>query len=163
MLCQLLAANFNVQHKVKCLLQNLSLKFKPQLKSSAKNIKWHISSSIGLASQKLAWNCRICQVSKREWTEKGKGTFRKGKMHLSQTALLSMYDKWVRTAENGYVSEVVLLDLSAAFDLVEPDILIKKIENIWSWCELSSMDPKLFGKSTTSCLDTLYTIRIYNL
>lgn len=53
-------------------------------------------------------------------------------MHLSQTALLSMYDKWVRTAENGYVSEVVLLDLSAAFDLVEPDILIKKIENIWS-------------------------------
>ena len=36
------------------------------------------------------------------------------------TALLSMYDRWVRAAAMGNIRGVVLLDLSAAFDLVEP-------------------------------------------
>ena len=45
----------------------------------------------------------------------------------TQTALLSMYDRWVRNASKKQVSGVILLDLSAAFDLVEPDILLKKL------------------------------------
>ena len=45
----------------------------------------------------------------------------------TQTALLQMYDRWVSAAMDGQVSGVVLLDLSAAFDLVEPSILIKKL------------------------------------
>ena len=45
----------------------------------------------------------------------------------TQTALLQMYDRWVRAAAAGQVSGVVLLDLSAAFDLVESDLLIKKL------------------------------------
>ena len=44
------------------------------------------------------------------------------------TALLSMYDRWVRAAATGNISGVVLLDLSAAFDLVEPNILIQKLK-----------------------------------
>ena len=59
----------------------------------------------------------------------------------TQTALLQMYDRWVSAATAGQVSGVVLLDLSAAFDLVEPSILIKKLriygldENFLAWIE----------------------------
>ena len=59
----------------------------------------------------------------------------------TQTALLQMYDRWVCAANAGQVSGVVLLDLSAAFDLVEPGILIKKLriygldENFLTWIE----------------------------
>ena len=59
----------------------------------------------------------------------------------TQTALLQMYDRWVGAASAGKVSGVVLLDLSAAFDLVEPSILIKKLriygldENFLTWIE----------------------------
>ena len=46
----------------------------------------------------------------------------------TQTALMTMYDRWVKAAVAGQVSGVVLLDLSAAFDLVDPDLLISKLE-----------------------------------
>ena len=46
----------------------------------------------------------------------------------TQTALLQMYDRWVQAASKGQVSGAVLLDLSAAFDLVPPDTLVKKLE-----------------------------------
>ena len=36
------------------------------------------------------------------------------------TALLSMYEKWVKAASLGQLTGVVLVDLSAAFDLVSP-------------------------------------------
>ena len=45
----------------------------------------------------------------------------------TQTALLQMYDRWARAAGSSKVSGVVLLDLSAAFDLVDPAILIQKL------------------------------------
>ena len=44
------------------------------------------------------------------------------------TALLTMYDRWVKAASQGQVTGVVLVDLSAAFDLVSPDILIQKLQ-----------------------------------
>ena len=59
----------------------------------------------------------------------------------TQTALLSMYDRWVRAAAEGQVSGVILLDLSAAFDLVEPELLIQKLriygldEDFLQWAE----------------------------
>ena len=59
----------------------------------------------------------------------------------TQTALLQMYDRWVQAASNGQVSGAVLLDLSAAFDLVPPDILVKKLkvygldDSFLSWIE----------------------------
>ena len=45
----------------------------------------------------------------------------------TQTALIQMYDIWVRGASAGLVSVVVLLDLSAAFDLVNPNLLLQKL------------------------------------
>ena len=50
------------------------------------------------------------------------------KNRSTQTALLQLYDRWVQAAALGQVSGAVLLDLSAAFDLVPKDILVKKLE-----------------------------------
>ena len=59
----------------------------------------------------------------------------------TQTALQQMYHRWVKSASDGQVSEVVLLDLSAAFDLVDPSLLLQKMraygieESMLSWME----------------------------
>ena len=37
-------------------------------------------------------------------------------------------DRWVRAAAGGQLSGVVLLDLSAAFDLVDSDLLLQKLK-----------------------------------
>ena len=50
------------------------------------------------------------------------------KNRSTQTALLEMYDRWVQAAHNGKLSGAVLLDLSAAFDLVSHNILIDKLK-----------------------------------
>ena len=57
----------------------------------------------------------------------------------TQTALLQMYDRWVRAANEGQLSGIVLLDLSSAFDLVDPELLLQKLkiykfdEDILNW------------------------------
>ena len=38
-----------------------------------------------------------------------------------------MYNRWVEASNTGDVSGIVLLDLSAAFDLVNPDLLLQKL------------------------------------
>ena len=45
----------------------------------------------------------------------------------TSTALLSMYNKWAKSASEGKITGVVLVDLSAAFDLVSPELLTKKL------------------------------------
>ena len=46
----------------------------------------------------------------------------------TQTALITMYDRWVQAASLGKISGVILLDLSSAFDLVDHDYLLKKLQ-----------------------------------
>ena len=52
--------------------------------------------------------------------------FRKNRSTL--TAALQMYDRWVSGAKQGKLNGVILLDLSAAFDLVDSKILIEKLK-----------------------------------
>ena len=48
--------------------------------------------------------------------------YRKGRSTM--TALLSLYERWVKAATKGQLSRVVLVDLSAAFDLVTSYLLL---------------------------------------
>ena len=50
----------------------------------------------------------------------------KGRSCLS--ALISVYDKWVRAQNTKQMTEVMGLDLTAAFDLVDSKILVKKLK-----------------------------------
>ena len=52
--------------------------------------------------------------------------FRAGRS--TATALIEMYDQWIEAFERNEVTAVVMLDLSAAFDVVDHDILIQKME-----------------------------------
>ena len=48
--------------------------------------------------------------------------------HSCATALIQLYDVWIKAAENQELTAALLLDLSAAFDLVCHKILLKKLE-----------------------------------
>ena len=50
------------------------------------------------------------------------------KHRSTQTALLQMYNKWVQAASDGQLRAVVLLDLSATFDLVDHGLRLQKLK-----------------------------------
>ena len=46
--------------------------------------------------------------------------------HSTTTAMLAMYDTWVEAAEHGKIAGVTMIDMSAAFDVVDSSILLAK-------------------------------------
>ena len=52
--------------------------------------------------------------------------FRTG--HSCQTALINIVDKWLQAMNDGEFNIAVLLDLKKAFDVVDHEILIRKLE-----------------------------------
>ncbi len=48
--------------------------------------------------------------------------------HSCETALTRLVDKWTSNMEEGLLNGIVLLDLRKAFDLVNTDILLEKLE-----------------------------------
>ena len=47
--------------------------------------------------------------------------------HSTATALINLTDLWLQAADNGKLTAALLLDLSAAFDLVDHQVLIGKL------------------------------------
>ena len=64
--------------------------------------------------------------------------------HSTCTAVIEMYDSWVNSIEDGNMAGVMMLDLSAAFDLVDHHLLLQKLElmgfdkpaTVWMWSYL---------------------------
>ena len=50
------------------------------------------------------------------------------KNHNTATAMLEMMDQWVSALDRKEISGVVMLDLSAAFDVVDIGILLDKMK-----------------------------------
>ena len=48
--------------------------------------------------------------------------------HSTTTALVQMYDTWLEALEEGELAGVCMVDMSAAFDLVDIDILLQKLK-----------------------------------
>ena len=79
-------------------------------------------------------------------------------MHNTSTALLQMFDTWLDALDNDEISAVIMMDLSAAFDVVDHDILIDKLklygldEATISWFSsyLSSRSQQVFVEGALS-------------
>ncbi len=61
--------------------------------------------------------------------------------HSTETALIKIINDIRHNSDSGKISVLVLLDLSAAFDTVDPNILLERLEN---WIGLSGMVHKWF-------------------
>ena len=48
--------------------------------------------------------------------------------HSTTTAMIQMYDNWVQAVDRGELAGVCMLDMSAAFDVVDHDLLIQKLK-----------------------------------
>ena len=48
--------------------------------------------------------------------------------HNTTTALIQMYDTWIKAVDEGELAGVCLLDMSAAFDIVDHGLLLEKLE-----------------------------------
>ena len=48
--------------------------------------------------------------------------------HNTTTALIQMMDTWLEALEEGEVTAVIMLDMSAAFDVVDHTILLDKLK-----------------------------------
>ena len=79
--------------------------------------------------------------------------------HITCTAVIKMYDTWAEFMKRGDMAGVMMLDLSAAFDLVDHQLLLQKLELmgfekpavVWMWSYLNArsqcvyVDGKLSG------------------
>ena len=48
--------------------------------------------------------------------------------HSPTSAMVQMYDTWVQAVDKGELTGVCMLDMSAAFDVVDHDILLDKLK-----------------------------------
>ena len=78
--------------------------------------------------------------------------YRKG--HNTTTALASMYDIWTRSVDAGQATAAIVLDMSAAFDIIDRKLLLKKLslmgfeENVVKW-----LDSYLSNRSQSVCIN----------
>ena len=83
--------------------------------------------------------------------------------HSTGTALIEMYDTWIDSIEQGKMAGVMMIDLSAAFDLVDHSILLKKLELlgfdqhsvVWFWSYLTERSQCVYVDGKTSELKSV--------
>ena len=76
------------------------------------------------------------------------------KNHNTCTALLQMYDSWIEAAEEKQLTAVCMLDMSAAFDVVDHDILLRKLQFYgFENHSLQWMSSYLRARTQSVCID----------
>ena len=74
--------------------------------------------------------------------------------HSTSTAMIQMYDSWVQAVDKGELAGVCMLDMSAAFDVVDHEILLSKLETYGFDVEaLKWMENYLSGRTQTVYID----------
>ena len=77
---------------------------------------------------------------------------RKG--HSTATALIQMYDVWTKAVDEGNMVGVMMIDLSAAFNMVDHGILLAKLEILGLDLQaLQLVDSYLAGRTQCVCVD----------
>ena len=80
--------------------------------------------------------------------------------HSTTTAMLQMYDTWLEAVEGGDLAGVCMVDMSAAFDVVDTDILLQKLKLYgfdqnaiqWTWSYLTYRSQGVYIDGTMSKL-----------
>jgi hypothetical protein len=84
--------------------------------------------------------------------------------HNTTTALIQMYDVWLKSLEAGELAGVCFLDMSAAFDIVNHSLLLKKLElygfdsNVVVWIS-SYLADRTQCVNIDGCLSPLLPVR----
>ena len=74
--------------------------------------------------------------------------------HSTSTAMIQMYDTWVQAVDKGELSGVCMLDMSAAFDVVDRGILLAKLKMYgFDVQAVKWMENYLSGRSQAVCID----------
>ena len=83
---------------------------------------------------------KCCCTSATDGLPKQQSAYRR--WHSTETALLKIYNDFLQAADRGEVSALCMLDLSAAFDTVDHELLLKRLElrfgfvgNVLKWIE----------------------------
>ena len=80
--------------------------------------------------------------------------------HSTTTAMLQMYTTWLEALEQGDMAAVCMIDMSAAFDVVDTDLLLEKLKLYgfdgnavqWIWTYLSYKSQAVYIEGTMSQL-----------
>ena len=102
--------------------------------------------------ERIVFNQMVEYLASNELIHPNHHAYRKH--HNTTTALIQLYDVWLESLENGELGGVCFLDMSAAFDIVDHSLLLKKLElygfdrDMVSWTS-----SYLSGRSQSVCID----------
>ena len=120
-----------------------------------------ILSPLSKILEKLVFNQLYYYFESRSLFHQSLHGYRRGRS--TTTALLSMYEKWVFAASKKKLSGIVMLDLSAAFDLVSPKLLIKKLKVYGlETCFISWIESYLSKRFQCVWIDHIYSTLLAN-
>ena len=75
--------------------------------------------------ERAVFNQLIAYLNENNLLHPNHHAYRAG--HNTTTALIQMYDGWLKAVEAGQLAGACLLDMSAAFDVVDHDLLVEKL------------------------------------